>query len=75
MAMQVVEPHRVCVCMGNLYRCIGIACVHLGNGTCHKTVTMAASLLLSCVSVRYEAVVHLCGTSPVRIPTCDSAHS
>ena len=52
-----------CVCMGSLYHCI-IACGHLGNGTGHRTVTMAASLLLTNGPARYEAVFHGCGTSP-----------
>ena len=39
---------------------------HLGNGIGSKTVTMAAPLLLTSGLVRYEAVLHSCGTSPVR---------
>ena len=38
---------------------------HLGNGTGHRTVTMAAPLLLTSGPARYEALLHGCGTSPV----------
>ena len=50
---------------------------HLGNGTVRRTVTMMAPLILTSGLVRYEAVLHSCGTSPggERLPTCDSAHS
>ena len=50
------------VCMGSLYCCI-VACTHLGNGTGHRTVTMAAPLLLPSGLVRYYAMLHSCGTS------------
>ena len=50
--------------MGGLYRYI-VACAHLGNGTGRRTVTMAAPLLVTSELVRYEAVLHSCGTSPV----------
>ena len=44
-----------CVCTGSLYCCI-VACTHLGNSTGHKTVTLAAPLLLLASGpVRYEA--------------------
>ena len=52
------------VCMGSLYHCI-VACTHLGNSTCPRTVTMVAPLLLNSGLGRYEAVLHSCGTSPV----------
>ena len=48
------------VCMGSLNRCI-VACAHLGNDTVRRTET----LLLTNGPVRYEAVLHSCGTSPV----------
>ena len=38
---------------------------HLWNGTCCRTVTMAAALLLISGSMRYEAPLHSCGTSLV----------
>ena len=44
-------------CMGGLYHYI-VACTYLGNGTGHRTVTMAAPLLVTSSSVRYEAVLH-----------------
>ena len=37
----------------------------LGNSTVHRTVTLAAPLLLTNGMVRYEAVLYSCGTSPV----------
>ena len=57
----------------SLYSCTA----HIGNGTGHRTATMTAPLLLTLGSVRYEALLHSCGTSPVRrrVPTCDSVHS
>ena len=63
----------MCAYMGNFDRCIS-TCTHLGNSTCLRTVT----LLLTSDSVRYEAVLHSCGTNPVAggsVPTCDRAHS
>ena len=48
------------------------------NGTGHSTAILAAPLLLSSGPVRYEVVLHSCGTSPVwggGLPTCDIAHS
>ena len=53
----------------------------LKNGTGHRTVTMEAPLVvLTSGSVRYEAVLHSCGTSLVVVVvvgglvlTCDSA--
>ena len=39
--------------------------VHLGNDTGHRTATMMAPLLHTSGPVRYEAVLHSCGTSPV----------
>ena len=53
------------VCMGNLYRYI-VACGHLGNSTGHRTATLVAPLLLTSGPVRYAAVLHSCGTSPVQ---------
>ena len=46
---------------------------HLWNGTGHRIVTMTALLLLTSGLVRYEAVLHGCGTSPVGrwVLTCD----
>ena len=38
---------------------------HLGNGTGHRTVTMAAPLLFTSGLVRYEAVLHSYGESLV----------
>ena len=63
------------MCMWSLYCCL-VACVHLWNGTGRRTMKMAASLLLASGLVRYEAVLHSCGTRPVGegVPTCDSAH-
>ena len=58
------------VCMVSLYGCIG-ACTHLGNGTGHITVTMAAPLLHTSDPVRYEAVLQSCGTRPVVHTHCD----
>ena len=42
---------------------------NLGNSTGHRTVTMAAPLLLTSGPGRYEAVLHSCGTSPVEVAT------
>ena len=59
------------------YRCI-VACANLGTGTGHRTMTLAAPLLLNSGPVRYETMLHRCGTSPVGsggVPTCDSVHS
>ena len=49
----------------------------LGNSTSHRTATIMVPLLLTSGSVRYEAVLHSCGTSPLGrwVPTCDSAIS
>ena len=46
---------------------------HLGNGKGHRTVTVMAPLLFT-ILVRYEVVLHSCGTSPVgkHVLTCDS---
>ena len=53
------------VCMVSLYCCI-VACTHLGNSTGHKTVALAAPLLLlACGPVRYEAELDRCETSSV----------
>ena len=52
------------MCMRSLYCCI-VACAHLGNCTGRRTVTMIAPLLFTSGPVRYEAVLHSCGTSPV----------
>ena len=57
----VIEPY---MCMGSSYRCI-VACVHLGNGTGRRTVTLTTPLLLTSRPVRFEAVLHSCGTIPV----------
>ena len=38
---------------------------HLANGTGRRTVTMAAPLLLKSGALRYEVVLHSCGTSPM----------
>ena len=46
-------------------KCVYRKCVQLGNGTGHITVTMVAPLLLFNGQVRYNAVLHSCGTSPV----------
>ena len=43
--------------MGGSHRCI-VACTYLGNGTGHRTATMAAPLLLTSGPARYEAVLH-----------------
>ena len=40
-----------------------LAHAQLGKGTGRRTVTMAAQLLLTIGPVRYEAVLHSCGTS------------
>ena len=40
--------------MGGLYYCL-FACTHFGNGTDHRTVTMAAPLLLTSGPVKCEA--------------------
>ena len=45
------------------YCCI-VGDAHLGNGTGRRTPTLAAPLLLTSGSVRYEAVLHSYGTSP-----------
>ena len=37
----------------------------LGNGTGRRTATIMAPLLFTSGLVRYEAVLHSCGTSPV----------
>ena len=50
--------------MGGSYHCI-VACAHLGNGTGHRTATLAAPPLHTSGQVRYEAVLHSYGTSPV----------
>ena len=44
-----------------------VACAHLGKATGRRTATMAAPLLVLLTSgpVRYEAVLHSCGTSVV----------
>ena len=52
----------------------------LGNGTGHRTAILAAPLALVTRSlVRYEALVHSCGTSPMVVGrgvlTCDSTDS
>ena len=52
------------VCMGSSYRCI-VACAHLRNNTGRRTATMAAPILFTSGLVKYEAVLHSCGTSPV----------
>ena len=44
--------YRVSVYMGSSYCCI-VACTHLENSTSHKTVTLAAALLLTSGPVRY----------------------
>ena len=63
--MELVQVNKpiLCVCMSQ-NRCI-VACAHLGNGTGHRTVTLAAPLLLTSGPVRYEAVLHSCGISLV----------
>ena len=40
-------------------------CTHLGNGSGHRTAILVAPLLLTSGPVRYESVLHSCGTSPV----------
>ena len=50
--------------MGSSYHCI-VACAQLGKSTGRRTATLAAPLLLTNGLVRYEAVFHSCGTSPV----------
>ena len=52
------------MCMKSSYDCI-VACTHLGNGKDSTTVTLAALLLLTSGPVRYEAVLHNCGTRTV----------
>ena len=58
------QAECVCVCMGSLYHCV-VACAQLGNGTGCRTATLAAPLVLTSGLLRYEAVLHSCGTSPV----------
>ena len=50
--------------MGSSHCCV-VACAHLGDGTGGRTVTLAALLLLTSRPVRYEAVLHSCGTNLV----------
>ena len=54
---------------GNLYHCTLrerlMLDAHLKNGTSRRTVTMTAPLLLTSGWVRFEAVLHSYGTSPV----------
>ena len=73
-----LSVHEHHVCMEGSYWCI-VACTHLATSTCCRTVTMVAPLLLTSGPVRYEAVLHSCGTSPVGdgglLPSCDSVHS
>ena len=52
------EVNQECVYMGSLFHCT-VVCAHLGNGTGHRTVTMAAPLLLNSGPVRYEVVLQL----------------
>ena len=54
------------LCMVSLYCCL-VPSAHLENGTGHRTVPMAASLLVLLASgpVRYKSVLHSCGTSVV----------
>ena len=56
----------MCVCWGggSLY-CCTVACAHLENITGRRNVVMATPLLLTSGPVRYETVLHSCGTSPV----------
>ena len=63
-ALKRITFGHVRVCMGSLYHCI-VACTDLGNSTGHRTVTLAALLLLISGLVWYEALLHSCGTSPV----------
>ena len=49
------------LCVEGSHRCI-VACIHLGNGTGRRTVTIAAPLLLSS-----GPVLHRGGTSPVGV--------
>ena len=55
------------------------SCLHTPrDGTDHRTVTMAAPVLLTSGPLRHETVVLSCGTSPVTaglVPTNDSGHS
>ena len=44
-------------CVGGLYCCI-VACADLRNGTGHRTVTKAASLLLTSGLAKYEVGLH-----------------
>ena len=64
---------RTCLC--TYLKCVwGVrtACAYFGNGTCRRTATMAEPLLLTSGPVKYEAVLHTCGTNPVRLVlTCD----
>ena len=65
------------VLCGSLYHYM-TACTHLGNSMGHRTLTLAAHLLFIIDLVRYEAVLHSCGTSPVAgrlVPTCDIVYS
>ena len=50
--------------MGSSCRSI-VAYAPLGNGTGWRTATLVASLLLISRPVKYEVVLHSCGTSPV----------
>ena len=50
--------------MGGGSYCYIVALTHLGNGTACSTATLAALLLLTSGPVRYEAGLHICGTSP-----------
>ena len=60
-------------CVDSLWHCIVALCT---LREC-RTATMTAPLLLTHGPVRYEAVLHSCGTNPVWgwVPTCDSAYS
>ena len=55
------------VCMDSLCRCIVAWGTLRELSTGRRTVTMAAPLLLTSGPVRYEIVLHGCGTSPMGV--------
>ena len=73
-----------CGCIPNGWMYVWGVCValylldaHLGNGTCRRTVTMTAPLILSSGLLRYEAVLHIVGQVQRvgQVLTCNSVHS
>ena len=72
------NPYARCACVWGVCVALELLDAHLGNGTGHRTASlMEPLLLLTSGPMRYEAVLHSCGTSPVggRVPTCDSVYS